>query len=49
MCIRDSTYVDAINTDLSKDKLKTDMRSLYNQAQALELVWRNILLKNLLR
>jgi hypothetical protein len=32
------TYVDAINTDLSKDKLKTDMRSLYNQAQALELV-----------
>jgi hypothetical protein len=25
------------------------MRSLYNQAQALELVWRDILLKNLLR
>jgi hypothetical protein len=25
------------------------MRSLYNQAQALELVWRGILLKNSLR
>jgi hypothetical protein len=25
------------------------MRSLYNQAQALELVWRDILLKNSLR
>jgi len=32
------SYVEALNTDLSKDKLKTDMRSLYNQAQALELV-----------
>lgn len=32
------SYVDAIRTDLSKDRLKTDMRSLYNQAQALELV-----------
>ena len=32
------SYVEALSTDLSKDKLKTDMRSLYNQAQALELV-----------
>jgi DNA repair exonuclease SbcCD nuclease subunit len=32
------SYVDAINTDLSKERLKTDMRNLYNQAQALELV-----------
>ena len=32
------SYVDAISTDLSKDRLKTDMRNLYNQAQTLELV-----------
>ena len=32
------SYIDAINTDLSRDRLKTDMRNLYNQAQALELV-----------
>ena len=43
------SYVDAIRTDLSKDRLKTDMRNLYNQAQTLELVWKDILSKNLLR
>ena len=32
------SYVDAIRTDLSKDRLKNDMRNLYNQAQTLELV-----------
>lgn len=32
------SYIDATNTDLSKDRLKTDMRNLYNQAQTLELV-----------
>jgi DNA repair exonuclease SbcCD nuclease subunit len=32
------TYIEAVNTDLDKDRLKNDMRSLYNQAQALELV-----------
>ena len=32
------TYVEALNTDLDKDRLKAEMRSLYNQAQALELV-----------
>jgi DNA repair exonuclease SbcCD nuclease subunit len=32
------SYIDAINTDLSRDRLKTDMRNLYNQAQTLEIV-----------
>ena len=32
------TYVDAVDTDLDKDKIKSQMRDLMTEAQALEFV-----------
>jgi len=32
-----TNYVDAVDTELDKDKLKVDMRNLLSEAQALEV------------
>jgi hypothetical protein len=32
------SYVDAVETDLEKDKLKVELRTLYTEAQNLEVV-----------
>jgi len=32
------TYVDAVETDLDKDRIKHDMRSLLTEAQTLEMI-----------
>jgi hypothetical protein len=32
------TYVEAVETDLDKDRLKTEMRSLYVEAANMEIV-----------
>ena len=32
-----ASYIDGVNTDLNKDKLKTLMNSLYNDALAMEI------------
>ena len=31
------TYIDAVDTDLDKDKIKVQMRELMTEAQALEI------------
>ena len=33
------TYIDAVDTDLDKDKIKVQMRELMTEAQALEIAW----------
>ena len=33
------SYIDAVDTDLDKNKIKVEMRQLMTEAQALEIAW----------